>query len=132
VDIYVGNLSRDLTEQEIRTAFEAFGKVAAVRLVKDRYSGVSRGFGFVEMPDRTEAEAAIQGLNRQELGGRTLDLSEARPPGGGKKGGGRPSGRGGSRPGGGRPGGGRPGGGRPGGYGRPRGLGRGSGRGRFS
>lgn len=125
MDIYVGNLSRELTEQEIRTAFEVFGKVAAVRLVKDRYSGVSRGFGFVEMPDRTEAQAAIQGLNRQELAGRTLDLSEARPPGGGRKGGARPSGRGGSRPGG------RPGGGRPGGYGRPRGLGRGSGRGRF-
>jgi RNA recognition motif-containing protein len=78
VNIHVGNLAREVTEAELRQAFGEFGNVAAVRIVTDRHSGVSRGFGFVDMPDRDEAQAAIQGLNMKELAGRTLDLSEAR------------------------------------------------------
>lgn len=77
MNIHVGNLAREVTEQELRQSFESFGKVAAVRIITDRYSGVSRGFGFVEMPDRVEAQAAIEGLNMKELAGRTLDISEA-------------------------------------------------------
>ncbi len=102
MDIHVGNLSRELGETELRQEFEKFGRVVAIRLVKDRHSGVSRGFGFVEMAERDEGLAAIQGLNGQELAGRTMDVSEARPSGGGKKGGGRPYGgnRGGSKGGG--------------------------------
>jgi RNA recognition motif-containing protein len=108
VQIHVGNLSREVTEAELREAFEAFGQVASVRLVTDRYSGVSRGFGFVDMPDRAEAEAALEGLNLKEFAGRTMDLSEAHGMGkGGKK-----SFGGGRRGGGGRKKGGRPGGGR--------------------
>ena len=80
LNIHVGNLAREVTEQELRQAFEPFGQVAAVRIVTDRYSGVSRGFAFVEMPDRTEARAGIEGLNMKELAGRTLDVSEARSP----------------------------------------------------
>jgi len=102
LNIHVGNLAREVTEEELRRAFEPFGQVAAVRIVTDRYSGVSKGFGFVEMSDKAEAQAAIEGLNMKELAGRTLDVSEARPPrtggrdnrpyGGG--GGGRPGGGG--------------------------------------
>jgi RNA recognition motif-containing protein len=80
LNIHVGNLAREVTEEELRRAFESFGRVAAARIITDRYSGVSRGFGFVEMPDKDEAQAAIQGLNMKELAGRTLDISEARPP----------------------------------------------------
>ncbi|HEY48456.1 MAG TPA: RNA-binding protein [Dehalococcoidia bacterium] len=80
MNIHVGNLAREVTEAELRKAFEEFGQVAAVRIITDRYSGVSKGFGFVEMPKRAEAEAAITGLNMKELAGRTLDLSEARGP----------------------------------------------------
>ena len=80
MNIHVGNLAREVTEEELRRAFESFGQVAAVRIITDRYSGVSRGFGFVEMPDKDEAQAAIEGLNMKELAGRTLDISEARPP----------------------------------------------------
>ena len=78
MNIHVGNLAREVTEAELRQAFGEFGHVAAVRIITDRHSGVSRGFGFVDMPDRTEAQAAIEGLNMKELAGRTLDLSEAR------------------------------------------------------
>jgi RNA recognition motif-containing protein len=80
VKIYVGNLSRDVTENELRHEFEAFGKVDSVTVVKDRYSGQPRGFGFVEMPTKAEAHAAIAGLNGKTLGDRTLSVNEARPP----------------------------------------------------
>ena len=80
MNIHVGNLAREVTEEELRRAFEPFGRVAAVRIVTDRSSGLSRGFGFVEMSDKAEAQAAIEGLNMKELAGRTLDISEARPP----------------------------------------------------
>lgn len=77
--IYVGNLSRDVTEDELRKEFEAFGKVDSVTIVRDRYSGQPRGFGFVEMTTKAEGQAAIAGLNGKTLGDRTLSVNEARP-----------------------------------------------------
>jgi len=79
VNIYVGNLSREVAEDELRQAFEPFGQVTSVNIIKDRYSGESRGFGFVEMATKSEAQAAINGLNGTSLGERTLSVSEARP-----------------------------------------------------
>ena len=79
MNIYVGNLSREVAEDELRQAFEAFGQVTSVNVIKDRYSGESRGFGFVEMATKSEAQAAINGLNGTSLGERTLSVSEARP-----------------------------------------------------
>jgi len=99
MNIYVGNLSPEITEQELREAFNAFGQVTSVNIIKDRYSGHSRGFGFVEMPTKAEAQAAISGLNGKELKERTLTVSEARPRSEGGRRGDRPSGgyRGGGR-----------------------------------
>jgi RNA recognition motif-containing protein len=77
--IYVGNLSFDTTQSDLESAFQAFGTVGSADLVSDRYSGRSRGFGFVEMSDNSEAEAAIQGMNGKELQGRALTVNEARP-----------------------------------------------------
>ncbi len=94
MNIYVGNLSREVTEKELRQAFEAFGQVASVTIIKDKFTGESRGFGFLEMPTKTEARSAINGLNGKELKGRTLKVSEARPRSEGRRGGGR---RGGGR-----------------------------------
>jgi len=87
VNIYVGNLSREVTESELRQAFEAFGQVTSVNIIKDRYSSESRGFGFVEMATKSEAQAAITGLNGTSLKERTLSVSEARPrtEGGGRR-----------------------------------------------
>jgi len=118
MNIYVGNLSRDVTDEELRKEFEPFGKVESVNVIKDKYSGQSRGFGFVEMAAKTEAQAALTGLKGKVLKGRTIDVSEARPrtEGGGGRGGG---GRGGFGGGGGR-GGGFGGGGGGGGGGRRR------------
>lgn len=79
MNIYVGNLSFDLTEEELRQAFERFGEVEKANIITDKYTGKSRGFGFVEMPSNEEAEAAINGLNDTELHGRNLNVSEARP-----------------------------------------------------
>ena len=95
--IYVGNLPRELTEDELRVEFEAFGKVESVAIVKDRYSGQPRGFAFVEMPTKSEAVAALAGLKGKMVRERTLDISEARPrPAGGRGGfGGGRGGRGG-------------------------------------
>ncbi|MFW6126135.1 MAG: RNA recognition motif domain-containing protein [Chloroflexota bacterium] len=78
MNIYVGNLSFDAAEEELREEFEAFGTVDTVNIIKDRYTGHSRGFGFVEMPTRAEAQAAISGLNGKEMKGRTLKVNEAR------------------------------------------------------
>ncbi len=93
MNIYVGNLSFDVTEEDVRGAFEAFGKVETAKIITDKYSGASRGFGFVEMPSKDEAKAAIDGLNGKELKGRALNVNEARPrterPRGGGGGGGR-------------------------------------------
>lgn len=106
MNIYVGNLSRDASEADLRQAFEAFGSVTSVAIIKDRITGDPRGFGFVEMPSKDEALAAISSLNGQDLKGRTLNVNEARPkaerPGGGGGGGGyRGGGGGGGRSGGG-------------------------------
>ena len=94
MNIYVGNLPHELTEEELQQAFEAFGEVTSAKIIADKFSGASRGFGFVEMPTKAEAQAAITGLNGTELKGRTLNVNEARPrsesrEGGGRQGGGR-------------------------------------------
>jgi len=79
MNIYVGNMSYEITEEELRMAFEAFGQVESAAIIKDKYSGQSKGFGFVEMPSKAEAQSAIDGLNGTELKGRTLNVNEARP-----------------------------------------------------
>lgn len=86
--IYVGNMSFDSSEDDIRTAFEAHGQVDSVAIITDRDTGRSKGFGFVEMSNDDEARAAIEGMNGTDLGGRTLNVSEARPRGEGRGGGG--------------------------------------------
>ncbi len=97
MNIYVGNLSPDTTEADLRDAFAAYGQVQTATIIKDRNSGEPRGFGFVEMPTRAEAQNAINGLNGTVLKGRTLNVNEARPrtEGVGGGGGGRRSGGGG-------------------------------------
>ncbi len=89
MNIYVGNISRNVTEDELRQAFEAYGEVTSVNIIKDKYTGEPRGFGFVEMPNRKEAQAAIDALNGKDLKGRTLNVNEARPRNGGRRGGNR-------------------------------------------
>jgi RNA recognition motif-containing protein len=79
MNIYVGNLSYGMTEAELREAFGSFGEVSSVKILMDRDTGRSRGFGFVEMPNQGEAEAAIAQLNGKEMGGRALRINEARP-----------------------------------------------------
>ena len=89
-NIYVGNLSYEATEDDIRQAFEAHGEVSSVQIIMDKMTGRSRGFGFVEMPEKTQAQAAITALNLQEIRGRAITVNEARPKGeGGGGGGGR-------------------------------------------
>ena len=94
MNIYVGNLDREVTEEDLRKAFESFGQVESATIIKDKFSGEPRGFGFVEMPSKAEARAAIDGLNGKELKERALNVNEARPRdesrrGGGGRGGGR-------------------------------------------
>lgn len=79
MNIYVGNLSFNVTEADLREAFAAYGQVASVAIIKDKFSGESRGFAFVEMPSNTEAQAAIAGLNGKSFKGRELRVNEARP-----------------------------------------------------
>ncbi|MBP5405546.1 RNA-binding protein [bacterium] len=79
MNIYVGNLAYKMSEEELRSAFETYGTVDSARFVIDRETGRSKGFGFVEMPNKEEAEAAIAGLNGTELSGRTVTVNEARP-----------------------------------------------------
>ena len=88
MNIYVGNLSRNVTEEDLQEAFKDFGEVASVKMIKDRYSGESRGFGFVEMPDKAAARSAIDGLNGKELKGQALKVNEARPQRSRERGGG--------------------------------------------
>jgi RNA recognition motif-containing protein len=94
MNIYVGNLSFDVTEEDLKQAFSAFGQVESARIVKDTYDGRSKGFGFVEMAGSAEAHAAIDGLNGKELKGRTVKVNEAQSRSGGRRGGAR---RGGGR-----------------------------------
>lgn len=77
--IYVGNLSYQVTEQDLRLALEAFGQVESATIIMDKQTGQSKGFGFVEMASKTEGQAAIEGLNGKELKGRALKVNEARP-----------------------------------------------------
>jgi RNA recognition motif-containing protein len=79
MNIYVGNLSYGMSEDELREAFAAYGDVSEVKILSDRETGRSRGFGFVEMPNQSEGEAAIAQLNGKEVGGRALRVNEARP-----------------------------------------------------
>jgi cold-inducible RNA-binding protein len=101
MNIYVGNLSNHTSEDELRQALASFGEVSKVNIISDRYTGESRGFAFVEMPNQAEGQAAIDGLNGTDLGGRTLSVNVARPRqdtgggGGGSRGPRRPSGGGG-------------------------------------
>lgn len=79
MNIYVGNLSFDVTENELKQTFEAFGEVESVKIISDMYSGRSKGFGFIEMPNNKEAESAINDLNNKDLKGRPLKVNAARP-----------------------------------------------------
>ncbi len=102
MNIYVGNVSREATADDLREAFEAFGTVESTHIVKDRFTGESRGFGFIEMPSDDEARAAIDELNEKDFMGRPLNVSEARPrrdrrDSGGRRGGGGGRGYGGGR-----------------------------------
>ena len=95
MNIYVGNLTFDVSEDDLREAFKQFGEISEVRLIMDKYSGKSKGFGFVEMPSKAEAEKAIEEMNGKEFMGRALNVNEAKPKvdrggrGGGSRGGGR-------------------------------------------
>jgi cold-inducible RNA-binding protein len=101
MNIYVGNISFSVKESDLKEAFEAFGTVDSAKIIEDKYSGRSRGFGFVEMPNQEEAESAIAGLNGKDLQGRELKINEAKPrtdrPRGGGGGGGFGGGGGGRR-----------------------------------
>jgi RNA recognition motif-containing protein len=112
MNIFVGSLSWDVTGDDLRLAFEAFGQVTSANVIMDKFTGQSKGFGFVEMPSKEQGQAAIQDLNGKELKGRSMVVNEARARTEGGRGG-----SGGGRPGGGRPGGGGGGGNRFGGGG---------------
>ena len=86
MNIYVGNLSYEVTEEDLKEAFEGFGQIESVRIIKDNYSGRSKGFGFVEMSNNAEAQSAINGLNDKELKGRPLKVNTARPRSGNRGG----------------------------------------------
>ncbi|MFC1533377.1 RNA recognition motif domain-containing protein [Thermodesulfobacteriota bacterium] len=79
MNIYVGNLSYEVTEEDLKEAFKVFGEVETVKVLKDNYTGRSKGFGFVEMSNNPDAQSAIAGLNDKELKGRTLKVNTARP-----------------------------------------------------
>ena len=96
MNIYVGNLSFQTTDDELRQTFEPHGEVSSANIIRDKFSGDSRGFGFVEMPSDDEAQAAIAALNGADLSGRALNVNQARPRtdrGGGRGGGGGGRGR---------------------------------------
>ena len=113
MNIYVGSLSFDVTEGELKELFAPFGQVTEVRMIMDKFSGKSKGFGFVEMPSKEEAEKAINALNGKDMKGRAMTVNEAKPKtdrggggrggygGGGGRGGGGQGGYGGDRGGGG-------------------------------
>ena len=79
MNIYVGNLSWQMTDEDLRTLFEQYGSVTSAKIVKDKVSGRSKGFGFVEMPDQGAGQAAIAALNLQEVKGRAMTVNEAKP-----------------------------------------------------
>ncbi len=94
MNIYVGNLSYKVTEEDLQQAFQGFGQVGSAKIITDMATGRSKGFGFVEMPNSEEAEAAIQDLNGKEIKGRAITVSQARPKTEGRQGGFRGRGRG--------------------------------------
>ncbi|HMO50972.1 MAG TPA: RNA-binding protein [Kiritimatiellia bacterium] len=79
MNIFVGNLPYGATDTDLRKAFEAYGTVASASVIIDKFTGKSRGFGFIEMPDAAQGKAAIEGLNDQELHGRPIRVNEAKP-----------------------------------------------------
>ena len=89
MNIYVGNLPYSATEDQLREAFSAFGEVSSVNLITDKFTGESKGFGFVEMSDNAAADSAIKGLNDTAMGGRNLKVNQAKPRAERSKGGGR-------------------------------------------
>ena len=89
MNIYVGNLSHDVSEDDLKKVFEAFGQLTSINIVKDKYSGEPRGFGFVEMSSKNEGQSAIDGLNGTDLKGQSLKVNEARPRSESRRGGGR-------------------------------------------
>jgi cold-inducible RNA-binding protein len=96
MNIYVGNLSNEVTEEDLKQAFETFGEVESVNIIKDKYTNRSKGFGFVEMASKAEGQSAIDGLNGKELKGKAVNVNEARPRTESRgRGGGYGSGRGG-------------------------------------
>jgi len=103
MNIYIGNLANEVTEEDLKQAFETFGQVESVNIIKDKYTNRSKGFGFVEMASKAEGQSAIDGLNGKELKGKAVTVNEARPRtesrgrggGYGSGGGGRGGGRGG-------------------------------------
>ncbi len=101
MNIYVGNLAYSVTQDELREAFGAYGEVESANLIMDKFTGESKGFGFVEMPNNSEADAAIKALNEQPMKGRPIRVNQAKPRAERGGGGGRPGGGGGG-PGGGR------------------------------
>ncbi len=88
MNIYVGNLSPEVTEDDLREAFESFGQVTSVKVIKDRFTGEPRGFGFIEMPAKQEAKSAMDGLNTTELKGKPIIVNEARERSDKRRGGG--------------------------------------------
>ena len=85
MNIYVGNLSYDVTDETLQGTFESFGEVTSAKVIKDKYTGQSRGFAFVEMPGQTQAQTAIKSLDGRELQGKDMKVSEARPSTGGAR-----------------------------------------------
>jgi RNA recognition motif-containing protein len=79
MNLYVGNLATELTDEDLRKIFSEYGEVSSAKVIKDNFSHLSRGFGFVEMPSNREADAAIKALNREEIKGSRIQISEARP-----------------------------------------------------
>ena len=79
MNIYVGNLAYDATDETVREAFESFGEVTSARVIKDKYTGQSRGFAFVEMANQSQGQTAIKSLNGKSLLGKEISVSEARP-----------------------------------------------------
>jgi RNA recognition motif-containing protein len=79
MNIYVGNIPRGVTENELRELFQAFGEISSASVIKDKFSGESRGFGFVEMPNKEEGQKALSALNGKDFKGRPLTVNEARP-----------------------------------------------------
>jgi len=79
MNIFVGNLSREVSDEDLRAEFQAFGEIKSIQIIKDKFSGDSKGFGFIEMPKKEEAEAAIRALNGKQLGGKSIVVNEARP-----------------------------------------------------